>query len=155
MPEGGLDRPGQNHLLGGLRTDVETLMDSGGVYIPITPVQIFTDSTPVLNTWTDIDVSSYVPAGTIAIATNLNIGKWSTGASDASLYIDKKDRSPHSTYTYATVALEITNYLQNMPICEVDSNRYIQYYAYANPAVGAWNACQIRLIGYFIKPGDM
>ena len=138
MIEGGLDRPGQNHIL-------KNIVASGGKTVFITPVVAFNSTSPAHRTWTEIDLSAIIPVGAIGVLASITLNDSGT---DNFLTIDKNGRKSFlSLIVYVASEMSYSN--SNSGAVECDADRKIGYYV-SRGGAGSVNQCSVFISGYVI-----
>jgi hypothetical protein len=138
MIEGGLDRPGQNHLL-------KNIAASGSKIVFITPAVALSTVSPPDKTWTGIDLSSIIPVGATGVIVSATIHDDGT---DNFLSICKKGQNSFLPLTIY-VASEITYPNSGGTFIECDTNREIEYWVNQGGALSV-NQCSVYIHGYTI-----
>lgn len=100
------------------------------------------DDFTVVQTWTDLDLSSIVPAGTIAVA--LFIAAYWSGANPWILF-RKKGNVNEINMSGLQTQLAYISMFSDL-IVSVDENRKIQYWSYGPPT-----SCSVAVKGWWIK----
>ncbi len=119
-------------------------LDASYKYIPVTPVEVLSDTTPTHQTWTPIDLSGIVPAGGVAVQVGITLRD---NGQDNWVALDKNGRENFNSLK-VYVQSEITYANANNGLVECDSGRIIEYYvADGADAVGTFI---VNIQGYYI-----